>query len=594
MTSSRSTQLITTELSADGVLLATIDMPGRSMNVFSAALMDALEAIIEQVESSGSIKGVVITSGKSSFLAGADLPMVRGMTELARSATHAQMFAHCGRIGRLFLRIEQSDKPWVAAVNGTALGGGLELAMACRARVIDLDSKALIGLPEVKLGLLPGAGGTQRLPRLVGLQLGLDLLLSGRSLNPETAVQAGLFEARPANMSLLEAARMRLKFLQTEGLAGPEKKFTHLSLGCPPDSEPAVQALAAHHRISIDSLKRYPAYRAIIRSVLSGAGLAQAQACDVEMTRFLDLMFDPVADHMISTLFIERQRVEKALQANAGTLPRQIRTGAIHVDHREWEALWAKSGLALTADPHLAENLIELDLVDSPTVVRLVLYAMPIPTEAHSSGEGARPGSELIASESTSLRSAASLILSPRTEHGRVIECLLPLVDASSPPGLDAAIQSGVAALAKKLQCFVFFTRGLSGTATRSLLLELQQAAVKDSGPSATSDTGASQKPASPHPASLNTASLNAASSNLEAMALVAAQALQEGRVSDPGIIDVAAVLSGLSPAYTGGPISYAWSHRDAMTNAMRARLGASHASIDQKLQAYQASKKSA
>jgi 3-hydroxyacyl-CoA dehydrogenase / enoyl-CoA hydratase / 3-hydroxybutyryl-CoA epimerase len=572
MTPIPSTLLIGTELNADGVLLATIDMLGRSMNVFSAALMDALEEIIDLVESNSAITGVVITSGKSSFLAGADLPMVRGMTELARSATHAEMFSHCGRIGRLFLRIEQSSKPWVAAVNGTALGGGLELAMACRARVIDLDCKALIGLPEVKLGLLPGAGGTQRLPRLVGMQLGLDLLLSGRSLDPVAAVQAGLFEARPPDMTLLAAAQARLQSMQAEGLVGPEQKFAHLNLGCPPENEASIQALAAQHGISTDSLQHYPAYRAIIRSVLSGAGLALAEACDAEMTRFLDLMFDPVADHMISTLFIERQRVEKALHTSAGTLPRQVRIGLISADHAEWQAIWSKSGIPLVVEAHLGENVIELDLVDSPTPARLTLHQMPRQAIAHSQGLSNPPRTDSDSSPSTILRSAPCLILSPRTEHGRVIECLQLPGDTSSQPGLEAATQRAVAALAKKLQCFIFFTRGLPGNATQSLLLELQQAAFK---------TGDSGSPGPTVP-------------NLEAMALAAAQALEQGRVRDPGMIDVAAVLSGLSPAYRGGPMSYALRHREAMNKSMRARLGASHASFEEKLQAYQTSKKSA
>ena len=162
------TELIQTELGADGVLLATIDMPGRAMNVFSLELMNALDGLMDEVERNDAIRSVVLTSGKSSFLAGADLIMVRGYTECAGSASADEMFELCGRLGRQFVRLEESVKPWVAAVNGLAMGGGLELAMACRERLVTDKARTQLSLPEVRWGLLPGAGGTQRMPRLIG------------------------------------------------------------------------------------------------------------------------------------------------------------------------------------------------------------------------------------------------------------------------------------------------------------------------------------------------------------------------------------------------------------------------------------------
>ena len=111
------------------VLLAVIDMPGRTMNVFSDGLMDALEALIDRVEADHGIDALVLTSGKSAFIAGADLEMVRGYAAMGRTESRAELHATCGRLGRLFVRLEALAKPTVAALNGLALGGGLEVAM---------------------------------------------------------------------------------------------------------------------------------------------------------------------------------------------------------------------------------------------------------------------------------------------------------------------------------------------------------------------------------------------------------------------------------------------------------------------------------
>ena len=156
---------IQTTLDADGILLATIDMPGRAMNVFSRSLMDSLEALITRVQADDARRGAVLTSGEAAFLAGADLEMIQTFTERARHGSTAELRLLFGHLGRLFRRMELSHKPWVAAINGLALGGGLEVCLACHERVVADDPAIQLGLPEIKLGLLPGAGGTQRLPR---------------------------------------------------------------------------------------------------------------------------------------------------------------------------------------------------------------------------------------------------------------------------------------------------------------------------------------------------------------------------------------------------------------------------------------------
>ena len=117
----------------------------------SWALMDAFDQLMDRVEGDASVRAVVLTSGKrSGFLAGADLQMVRGFSAAGRTQGRQAMFEMCGRLGRQFVRLEACPKPWVAAVNGLALGGGLELAMACRARVVGDDPRIQLGLPEIR------------------------------------------------------------------------------------------------------------------------------------------------------------------------------------------------------------------------------------------------------------------------------------------------------------------------------------------------------------------------------------------------------------------------------------------------------------
>jgi 3-hydroxyacyl-CoA dehydrogenase / enoyl-CoA hydratase / 3-hydroxybutyryl-CoA epimerase len=487
------------------LLLATIDMPGRAMNVFSEELMDALEEIINRVDADPELTSVVITSGKSSFLAGADLPMVRGMTEMARHASHAEMFRHCGRIGRLFLRIEQSAKPWVAAVNGTALGGGLELAMACRTRFIAPQTKALIGLPEVKLGLLPGAGGTQRLPRLVGLELGLDLLLSGRSLNARESITSGLFEAASSPSNLVATACASAKALAClspmKFAESAQKKFSHVPLNTPQDNEVNVEKIATQNKLGPEKLPHYPAYRAIIRSVLLGGALPLPEACDLEMNRFLDLMFNPVADRMISTLFIERQRVEKAANAKIGALPLRMRLGPQLSGQQSWQALFEKNKLGFEFDPSLTPGAFEFKLQDDQPSVQFRLFTVD-------------QNDDFDAPTNKAPLPRQSLILSDRSEYGQVIECL----------SLDDKLDGAICALGKALQCFVLFSRNNDDGVSRSILRHFADSQNQEN--------------------------------SLSTLVDRAHTIVKQDATRDFALLDVACVLSGLAPAYTGGPFS--------------------------------------
>ena len=179
------------ETDADGIVLVTWDTPGRSMNVLDETSINELEAIIKQTSADAAVKGVVITSGKEAFSAGADLSMLEGMnhryTELLKAkgevAANQMLFDESRKSSLVFRGIETSGKPWVAAINGLALGGGFELTLSCHYRVAAENPKTRLGLPEVKVGLFPGAGGTQRVPRIVPPQDAMQLLLKGEAIN---------------------------------------------------------------------------------------------------------------------------------------------------------------------------------------------------------------------------------------------------------------------------------------------------------------------------------------------------------------------------------------------------------------------------
>jgi 3-hydroxyacyl-CoA dehydrogenase/enoyl-CoA hydratase/3-hydroxybutyryl-CoA epimerase len=303
---------ISTELDSDGILLARIDMPGRTMNVFSKAMMDSLEALLAHVAGNAAVKGVVLTSGKGAFLAGADLDMIRMFTERAKTDAVPDLNALFGHLGRLFRRLELSAKPYVAAINGLALGGGLEVSLACHARVVVDDEKNVqLGLPEIKLGLLPGAGGTQRLPRLIGTAKGLDMLLTGEPVGPAEALKLKLVDAVvPADQLIAKAKDIAKSITRPQPIWDrPGASFDSAPFDF--KSPSALAEIAKAVGISDYQLKYYPAYKAIIDCVVGGWNLTLTPACEREMDIFVELMRDPVAGNMVRTLFLNRLKAAK-------------------------------------------------------------------------------------------------------------------------------------------------------------------------------------------------------------------------------------------------------------------------------------------
>lgn len=185
----------------DGISILTMDVPGESMNTLKMEFAEQVTQVLDQIESDSSITGVVLVSGKKdSFVAGADVSMLAA----CKTAEEAQKLASDGHV--MFQRIEDMKIPFVAAIHGPALGGGLELALCCHYRVCSDSIKTQVGLPEVQLGLLPGGGGTQRLPRLIGIQQAMKMMLTGGSVRAKQALKYGIVDDMVPLTILLDVA----------------------------------------------------------------------------------------------------------------------------------------------------------------------------------------------------------------------------------------------------------------------------------------------------------------------------------------------------------------------------------------------------
>jgi len=189
-----------------------LDVPGVKMNVLGAPLLTELEGVLAALATDTQVRAVVLSSGKpDGFVAGADIAAIETLPSRA-AARAAAVFGQ-----GVFASIERLGKPVVAAVHGVCLGGGCEMVLACHARILSDDPATRIGLPEVKLGIVPGFGGTQRLPRVVGLQAALDLILTGRTLDARRALRSGLADEVVYPALLREAAAAWARRLADRG-----------------------------------------------------------------------------------------------------------------------------------------------------------------------------------------------------------------------------------------------------------------------------------------------------------------------------------------------------------------------------------------
>lgn len=320
------------DLDSDGIALITFDSPGRSMNVLSGDVVEEIAQFTAKIIEDDAIKGAVITSGKPAFCAGADLEemgghlaSVQGLMKKDPEAAKAKLFESAFGLNKAYRALETCGKPVAAALNGLALGGGFELVLACTGRFIASDNpKAKVGLPEALIGLLPGAGGTQRLPRLVGLMNAAGVLMQGKQLDAKTATAQGIFHGSVPAAELIDTAKKWC--LENPKAKQPWDADKFRFPGGAPFSPKGYPMFAgANAMIRKESFGNYPAMGNILKCVYEGSLVPMDAALRIESRYFCDLLLRPESHNMIRSLFQSKQALEKGEARPAGQTKGEIK-----------------------------------------------------------------------------------------------------------------------------------------------------------------------------------------------------------------------------------------------------------------------------
>jgi len=310
------------KIDTDGVAILTIDVPGKPMNVMTPEFLADLSEVVETITNDAKVKGAVITSGKDSFMAGADL---KGLVETFDQRTDAaEVYGWCRGLQQSLRKLETCGKPVAAAINGTALGGGLEICLACHHRVAANNPKSVLGLPEVQVGLLPGGGGTQRLPRLIGIEPALQLITQGKHVKPAEAVELGFVDKLVESGTEIDIARA---WVLEEG--DPEQPWDKKGFKVPGGAGLMNPSAIQTFMVGTSLLQKmtnhnYPAPIAIMSAVYEGTVLPMDTALDVETKYFVMMLMSPVSRNMTRTLFINKGAADKLVRRPHGPKKRPV------------------------------------------------------------------------------------------------------------------------------------------------------------------------------------------------------------------------------------------------------------------------------
>jgi 3-hydroxyacyl-CoA dehydrogenase/enoyl-CoA hydratase/3-hydroxybutyryl-CoA epimerase len=288
-----------------GIVVLSMDMPGRSQNVINEDLLNSFKGVSEQLFSEDSLSGIIITSLKKDFLAGADIDMLFQVTDPKVLMEWLETY-------KMVLRkLETQGRPLVAAINGSALGGGYEVALACHYRIALNNPKTRIGLPEVKLGVLPGAGGTQRLPRMIGIQNALPLLLEGKGFDPESALKHGLIDELADDVTDMMKKAKNWILAHSESQQ-PWDQSNFIWPGGD-NHDPNISQLWAVAPATLNQKTKgnYPAAQHILSCVYEGGWVDFDTACRIESRYFAKVATGKVAKNMINAFWYQLNDVKK-------------------------------------------------------------------------------------------------------------------------------------------------------------------------------------------------------------------------------------------------------------------------------------------
>lgn len=311
---------LTLETTPKGVAIVRLDDKAAKVNTISSKMTAEMSAMLDTVESDPSIKSVVLISAKPGcFIAGADI------AELRACATEAEMKA-MSSAGQSFMnRLAGSKKPFVAAIDGSCMGGGLEVALACHYRVASTSKKTKLALPEVMLGLLPGAGGTQRLPKVVGLQASLDMMLTGKSIQPDKAKKMGLVDQVADPFALESAAIAAAEQLASGSLKAKRKSKSIVNRVLEDTPLRSIVFNKAGEMVEKKTGGHYPAPKLILEAAQAGVENGMTKGLDVEASNFAKLGMTSEAKALMSIFF-----GQTALKKNRFGKPEQpVKTMAV-------------------------------------------------------------------------------------------------------------------------------------------------------------------------------------------------------------------------------------------------------------------------
>jgi 3-hydroxyacyl-CoA dehydrogenase/enoyl-CoA hydratase/3-hydroxybutyryl-CoA epimerase len=320
------------EVDQDGIALITWDMPGRSMNVLNAEVLAELQALLDETTADAGIKGVVITTGKDTFSGGADLTVLQKLSSQFEQVRKSQgdeaaasmFFEESRKASVLYRKIETCGKPWACAINGTAVGGGFELALACHYRVASNDPRTRVGLPEIKVGLFPGAGGTTRIARILPPADALQYLLKGDLLRTDRAQKMKLIDTVAPAADLVKTAKDWIK-----GGGSAKKPWDADGFRLPGGavySKAGMMTFPAANAIyRRETYDNYPAARAIMQVVYEGLLVPFDHALRIEQRWFAKIVRSPQAAAMTRSLFVSMQELNKGARRPANVPPARLK-----------------------------------------------------------------------------------------------------------------------------------------------------------------------------------------------------------------------------------------------------------------------------